>query len=284
MTTIFRGGTTSNLALEYSERMKYKKFLQRTEEESGHDFLDSLYVKSLYGFINPKYEVIAPTPSVKLFGQYSPNATGLDFVVNQFNNFRDFYIAKASDSNLKIPSLISSLSPRVSYLDYEVDYTSYSERLKNMLIDAAQAVDPQGNFLLNFESFVRYFHSEIFETQFLNMPITKTGFLLSNQASVYNTGLYIDLGQGQSVSLDQAKVDFIRDDGFLCFFEFANKFGFYIDANYPWRMIVNLDATYTQDLLFNGRPSPTTRFEDFYSDVFTNKPGYDDYDLSLIHI
>jgi hypothetical protein len=278
MTEIFKGGTTSNLAFEYYERIKYKNFLQRTEQETGHQFINSLYEKSLYGFINRNYEVVAPTPSVKLFGEYAPEASGLDFVVNQFNHFREEFISKAAQGNLRIPDLISDVSPRVSFINYEEDYSFFAERLKNKLASTAAIADPQGNFLRNFENFVRFFHSEIFTTRFLNTPFTKTGFLLSSESSVYNTGLYVDLGQGQSVSLDQAKAEFIRDDGFLCFFELASKFGFFVDGNYPWRLAVNLNSDYTQRLLLNGREIPVQRFRDFYGDVFTNKPAYDDYD------
>ena len=107
------------------------------------------------------------------------------------------------------------------------------------------------------------------------MPSTKSGFMLSLESSVYNTGIYIDLGQGLSPELDQQKAEFIEDEGFKCFMEMSNKFGFYIDGNYPWRLAVNLGSPYTRTLLLNGRP-PTV-FENFYSDTFTMKVSRDDY-------
>jgi hypothetical protein len=62
MNEVFKGGKTTNLATEYSEKIKYRKFLL----ETGYEFLDTLYQKSLYGFINRNYEVIAPTPDTSI--------------------------------------------------------------------------------------------------------------------------------------------------------------------------------------------------------------------------
>ena len=269
MTQIFRGGTTNKLALQYAERKKYRQYLLDT----GYDFLDTLYQKSLYGFINKDYEVVAPTPDLTIFGDYSPGAEGLTFVVNQFNKFRDHYLSKAAEGNYTVPSLITDLVPSVSFVDYEQTYAGSIDSYRSLLSNKTQS--SRVPTVTSFESFIRFYHGAIFDVDVRGLPATHSGFMLSPDASVYNTGLYVDLGQGQSPEIDQQKADFIADDGFLCFMEISNKFGFYIDGNYPWRLAVNLNSGYTRSLLMNGRPTPM--FDNFYSDTFTMKVGRDDY-------
>lgn len=267
MTEIFRGGTTNNLATEFAEKIKFRNFLLDT----GYDFLDTLYTKSLYGFINKNYEVIAPTPDVSVFGDYAPAAVGLTFVVNQFNNFRNHYLSKVSQGNFQVPALINSLIPSVSFIDYETSYAGYLGGYQALMIQ--KIIDSR--LMLTFEQFIKFFHEGMFDLDIRGKAATKSGFMLSQDASVYNTGLYIDLRQERGAANDQQKADFISDDGFECFIEFANKFGFYIDGNYPWRIAVNLDHEYTRTLLMNGRPTPL--FDNFYADTFTMKVAHDDY-------
>ena len=267
MTEIFRGGTTNNLATEFTEKVKFRNFLLDT----GYDFLDTLYSKSLYGFINRNYEVIAPTPDVTIFGDYAEGVEGLTFVVNQFNNFRDHYLLKASQGNFEVPTLIENLVPSVSFKDYELSYSGYIENYQSPMVEKVLL----SRMTLTFEQFIRFFHQRMFDRDILGQSATKSGFMLSPDANVYNTGLYIDLRQEQGIANDQLKADFIMEDGFKCFMEFANKFGFYIDGNYPWRIALNLDHEYTRTLLMNGRPTPL--FDNFYADTFTMKVAYDDY-------
>lgn len=271
MTQSFRGDTTNNLADEYEEKIKYRKFLL----ESGHDFLDTLYKETLYGFINRSYEVIAPVPDTTDFGEYSVDAVGLVFVVNQFNDFRTYYLEKAAQGNFTVPALITDLSPRVSFEDYELNYSIYLETYESSLVQ--KALDSQESF--SYDSFVKFCQRKIFDIDMLGRPATKSGFMLSNSADVYNTGLYIDLRKVPTSTVDQERADFIMDEGFPCFIELANKFGFYIDGNFPWRIAVNLNHEYTISKLMNNRPTP--QFQNFYSDQYTMKVNLDDYDAII---
>lgn len=269
MRQIFRGGETRNLAAEFAERKNYRAFLL----ETGYNFLDTLYEKSLYGFINRDYEVIAPVPDTSIFGSYAQDVEGLTFVVNQFNNFRNYYLNKAGSDAFPVPALIRDLKPRISYVDYETSYSAYIESHKALLL--SKAPTSLNRRIRSFPTFIRFINDKIFDTDVATESITKSGFMLSPDASVYNTGIYIDLGQGYSVALDQRKADFINDEGFLCFLELANKFGFYVDGNYPWRLAVDLGSEYTQTLLMNGRDNQL--FQNMYSDMFTMKVARDDY-------
>jgi hypothetical protein len=71
-------------------------------------------------------------------------------------------------------------------------------------------------------------------------PITYSGFLSSDYVSNNASGLIIEVSK-DSHDDDKNKVDkFINDETFEFFFKAAQKFGFVIDKNAPWRLLANL--------------------------------------------
>lgn len=268
MAEIFRGGNTNNIAQEYIERKKYKSFLRDSEFE----LLDTLYEKKLYGFINRDHEVISPVDNTVLFGPYAGQTEGITFVTDMFNSFRNYYLSKATTSGLRIPSLISGLTPGKSHVEFLGNYTRYIQNSYSILLPEVSALVDENDF--RFENFVEVINSAIFAPAMNDYAITKTGYLLSKDSSVHETGLYISLAPSLSLSEESAKAQMIQDPGFKCYIDFAATFGFFVDAHAPWRLIVNLNSEIAQRNILNGRPRED--FYDFYSDVYTKKVGFDD--------
>lgn len=279
MTEIFRGGTTNDYALEFAERKKYISFLRSIDQP----LLDTLYEKPLYGFLDRNYNVIAPSISAdttylgESFGNYAPGIFGTSLIVNQFNKFRNHYIEKSQNGTLKFPDLVSKLTPVASYENFETGYERFTNFISDIIVSKAldSIFSTAGSRVLPYESFIKFVNDIIFDPDLISEPLTKTGFLLSQSSTVYNTGLYISLSDISEWRLEQTKVDFIKDDSFFCFVEIAAKFGFYVDAHYPWRIALNLSSEYTQKEILNGRPRDS--FFNFYSDVWTMKVGLDDF-------
>ncbi|MBL97449.1 MAG: hypothetical protein CMF52_06490 [Legionellales bacterium] len=261
----FRGGQSENLRTEYSERQKYLQYINSQDI----DFLNTLYDKKLYGFVNNNYEPIVPVPNTVLFGQYAGLATGLNFTVSMFNNFR---AAFQEGSNLEAPTLISDLLPSKSFTNFDDSYNSFT---RGVGLELSGFMVSEGlNQSLSFPVFVNLLNEIFFRQNFFATPLSKSGYALSNFSTVYNTGLYVDLGKNFSPNLDQLKVDLVIDPNFYCFAETAQKFGFKVDLNCPWRIAVDLNSPIAQDNILNNRP--LSDFAGFYSDVLTLKIGYDD--------
>ncbi len=100
-------------------------------------------------------------------------------------------------------------------------------------------------------------------------PVSKTGFSVSPMCDIFTTGLYVDLGQEFSPHLDEMKIQMIQDPYFECYVEYANKFGFYVDAHNPWRLVADIHSWPMQENILNSRPSP--RFYDFYNNEYLFK-------------
>lgn len=269
MSEFFQGGLTKNYSQDYVERKKYLDFLKK----SGYDLLDTLYDKKLYGFVNDKCEVVSPTAQTIAFGTYAGNIQGLNYVVDLFNNFRDFYLSKTSTSDLEVPQQIEGLIPMKSYIDFEENYKLYIDMVSSVILQ--EAISTFRLAPVGFDDFTNFIDGIVFSDSMRDLSLTKSGYLLSKDSSVYETGLYVDLRPDLPTGTDAAKAELISDLSFECYVEFANEFGFSVDANSPWRLALNLQSPVAQSNILNFRPSAS--FLNLYSDMYTQKVALDDF-------
>lgn len=265
----YLGGTSGVSNIEYRERRKYLDYIN----ESGIDFLDTLYNKKLYGFINKDYEIVIPVNNTKTFGEYSPEAYGLNYTVDIFNNFRNFYTDLITNTDIEAPSLIQALRPSKSYMDFDENYLSYARESSIRIVNALIA---DGNTTeLPFSQFVELVQNKLISPDYMPVKVTKTGYALSPFANVHHTGLYIDLGSNFSPNLDSTKVELVTDPNFPCYAKYVQEFGFRIDFNCPWRIALDLDSNIVRENIVNGRDLST--FEDFYYSTLVVKTSGDDF-------
>ena len=270
MTEEFLGGSSGITKVEFSERKKYLEQIQKMDVE----FLDTLYDKRLYGFVNKNYEVVAPISNPVLFGQYAGVTPGMSHTVSIFNKFREFYFNLVSDSGrISIPDPIKDLKPSKSFVDFD---NAYHEFIRTAALVLSQRLQDEGaNEETSFANFATMLNAIIFKPSIKKYKLTKSGYALSEFSSVFHTGLYIDLGSDYDPHLDQMKVELVTHPDFLCFAKHALMFGMNVDFNCPWRLVVDLDSPTAQENILNGRT--TANFRDFYSDLYTVKVAYDDF-------
>lgn len=266
----FLGGTTNNNRIEYNERKKYIDYLRSL----NLDLLDTLYEDKLYGFVNKNYEVIVPTPSIKSFGNYAASLEGLNYVVSLYTKFRDYFLEIQSiSSSVSTPEMLSNLIPTRSYVNFEDQYNNFRQNAASELLDI---LGEDGiRVPLSFPEYVEKVNNMLFDRRFSTYKLSKSGFALSSFGSIYQTGLYVDMGSANNPEIDSSKLAYVQDPNFECYVNFANEHGFYVDINCPWRVVLNLKSEVTQENILNGRT--VDKFEDFYSDTYTIKVGYDDY-------
>tara|TARA_R100001510_G_C7655940_1_gene215487 strand:+ start:1980 stop:3095 length:1116 start_codon:yes stop_codon:yes gene_type:complete len=270
MTERFLGGTSGVTKIEFSERKKYATEINKMSAS----FLNTIYEKKLYGFINENYEVIAPTGVPVLFGPYAGTITGLNHTVSIFNKFRDHYTNLVNNNtSIVVPDQIIGLKPNKSYVNFEEQYFDFSRTAA--LVLSQELRDSGMNENSSFVDFVNLLNTIIFRRELKKYKFTKSGYALSEFSSAFHTGLYIDLGSGEDPQIDQAKIDLVTHPDFSCYAKYATIFGMKVDFNCPWRLIVDLDSPIVQSNILNGRA--TTNFNSFYTDLYTLKVGYDDF-------
>jgi hypothetical protein len=268
------GGLVSDPGQNYSERIRYSDFIEEKKASLGINFLDTVSKTPLYGSIDNDYYIVEPNPELVQFGDYAGGISGLNFVVSCFNKFRDFYLDAASRGNIGVPVGLEGLVVKKSYEDISEKYTNFQNLLSQVMIDPFLT----GRFagpLMSFSSFVSALDQVIFDEDKKQYKLSKSGYVLSRYASAYQTGLYIDLAPHNDPAVDYVKVALISDPNFECYGQIANEYGFFVDQNCPWRLVLNLYSPVAQENILNSvshRP-----FNDFYSEEYLIKVGLDDY-------
>lgn len=262
----FLGGATGNLAIEYRERKRYIQYFR----EKGYPLLDTLYDKKLYGLVNEKSQVVSPTAVTKTFDDPSSEVIGLTYVVDLFEKFKKKYFASEA---FQIPAALREMKVAKSYESFEENYNSHEIYLANKSINLF--LDRFNGQTIAFDDFILAAEELIFDPSLEGTHFTRSGYALSADSSVYHTGLYIDLLPDQDAVPDDPKVRILDDPDFECFASIAYEYGFYVDANAPWRLVLNLESELVRENILNGRD--IDRFDLFYSDVYRIKTGFDDY-------
>tara|TARA_Y100000114_G_scaffold156205_1_gene182607 strand:- start:1097 stop:2302 length:1206 start_codon:yes stop_codon:yes gene_type:complete len=268
------GGLTSNQSENLIERQRYSSFIEEKKTELGIEFLDTINDKKLYGFLDRDFYMVNPNHEINSFGDYAGQIVGLNYVVSCFNDFRDFYLDVVSRSDLTVPTALEGLVVKKSFIDLEDRYRDYERLVSQVMIDPFI----NGRFtgpVMSFQSFVEALNEIIFDDNKRQYKITKTGYILSRYVSAFETGLYIDLAPELDPSVDQPKVDLILDPGFKCYGQTANDYGFYVDQNCPWRLVLNLNSEKAQASILNE--DFTRPFYSFYKETYLIRTGLDDY-------
>jgi hypothetical protein len=265
----FYGGNTSNLAEEYEQRKRYLDYL----ESSGFRLLDTLQEKKHYGFLNSDFQVVYSTANPVDFGPFAPGIETLNYISPMFQSFREDYLGDSQTSQyVRIPSAISSLTPIRGYVNVLEGYQTYKRIVAQKMLGLLDAIPVER--LGNYSDFVEEVTSLLFGEDMIGYMVTRSGYLLSSDSDVHHTGLYIDLGRGYSPHLDSEKGKIVQDEGFKCYIEYANKHGFLVDANAPWRIVADLDSTLMQTNIVNNKPR---NFKDFFGSVYTTRAARDDF-------
>ena len=260
------GSPEISIAKEFKERRKYLKEIR----EMNVPVIDTLYEQRLYGQLDNSGHVVIPTSPAVSFGEYATSVTGLGYVVELFNSFRDFYFHIASNNDIEIPKEIEELVPTKSYVNTDEEFVVNKERVSDILYGLVS--DRTNGHPIGMLEFSEIVNEALFSEEMENLKVTKSGFALTD---CYLTGLYVDMSRNYSTHTDQAKGDLIHDPNFKCYCDFAESHGFLVDINAPWRLVLNMDSPITRKNILNGRPE--SEFFNLYSDMYSVKVGYDDY-------
>ena len=268
------GGLVSDPGQNYSERTKYSDFIEEKKVSLGVNFLDTVNQTPLYGSIDENYYIVEPNPEIVHFGSYAGEISGLNFVVSCFNKFRDFYINAVNTSDIGLPVGLEGLIVKKSYEDISEKYINFQNLLSQVMIEPFLSGRFDGP-MMSFSSFVSALDQVIFDADKKQYKLSKSGYVLSRYASAYQTGLYIDLAPHLDPAVDYVKVALVSDPNFECYGQIANEYGFFVDQNCPWRLVLNIHSPVAQSNILNSvshRP-----FGDFYSEEYLIKVGLDDY-------
>jgi len=226
----------------------------------------SFFEQAYYGTIDHKDNSIMPkTKYLKPLTATNSPGTGMiamDFVVDAFDDVRKSfqYACNAGlleKSNPLMYSMEAKRAYRSPYKDYETTLSGIFLRYNTEIL----ANHTDLNKITDFYSYVKLFLKIISRDQ-TRTPITMEKWCRSTSASVFHSGLAIDIG-GLDIDKDQAKIDnFIDDKNFNYYKKVMLNRGFSLMEHAPWILIADLQSPAMAPYLGKYRIS---KFEDIFN-------------------
>ena len=226
----------------------------------------SFFEQAYYGTIDNKDNSIMPkTKYLKPLTSTGNPAAGLvamDFVVDAFDDVRKSfqYACNAGlleKSNPLMYSMEAKRAYRSPYKDYETTLSGIFLRYNTEIL--ANYTDL--NNITDFDAYVKLFLKTISRDQ-TRTPITMEKWCRSTSASVFHSGLAIDIGD-LDIDIDQLKIDnFIDDKNFNYYKKVMLNRGFSLMKNAPWILIADLQSPAMAPYLGRYRIS---KFEDIFN-------------------
>ena len=235
------------LAALFYERKFWKEGLYESFILGEQNLIDLWGSPSAYGKVNFKgYPIILNEYFLKGFeSNQIEEVLGLNFVVDAFDDFST-YLARQAQKPLHhtvkgANSLFSPLRPDQSWTSARVEYGDHMGRMFDFF--ANEFAQAHLDEIKDFNTFVNLL-LEFLVGVSSSTPITFSGWYSSQQAPFSCTGLSVHL-QGPPADDDAAKYEVgLQDPNYEFYRKSAGKFGFFIDKNWPTRLIANLNHPY----------------------------------------
>ena len=268
MSFIYKDGKYNTTRDSFVGRKIYKENAKLDQVK----ILDTWYQHPNYGLLNKNFEpVILNTDgsgaNLNIFGQYSGDGPqAVPFVAEAFDDFRTYYVSTTLDKKVDFPLFIDQVIPKIGYMSFDDQYQNY----------VASSMNEYASLVLENISSFDQFNDELYKVLRANIskfPVTKSGFLLSEQCPINVSGLCVELAV-LDFNSDSEKAKLFDTKEFQCYAEVANVYGFYIDKNAPWRLIANLQSNAMKQYIDRYRPGTDTDI--ILDKTFRSKTQYED--------
>jgi hypothetical protein len=267
----------------YNSRVLYDYLYDQTNRQ-----FDLWYEMPLYGKVDELGRVVYPKESfLEIVSKDSDENTVLclNYVSEAFKKMRlhyetlylDGYLDTRSDYFQKTLQPFKGWnSPALKYQDNQ--QALYESFFNDVLENVLETED-----IKDFNSFTVILLEYIKNTK---QPFTRVGFHESNNTTVNNTGLAIEIYEGEYGD-DSLAFEFVNDNNFEIFQELCGRYGFRIDRNIPWRIVSNFNSKNSEPFVkeqitkedriitteeifktFYERLDLTKYFEEFYNELF----------------
>ena len=231
--------------LFYAKRL-YRQELERHGEPS---YLDLWHSNPLYGKIDTNFSVVqASSANLQLLsdGRDKENLFALDFVADAFNAMKLYLRDMELRGALRQGSFFYPLKAYAGWQSLNELYNNHLRRVYTQF--RKQELTPSTvrhyNSLRSFEDYLPIFVQFLNNlTSFGSGCLSRSAFISKNTCPRAVSGLTIEIAKEGDSSDDLRKFEhYFEDRQFSIFLDVAEKFGFYVDMNMPWRLIANLES------------------------------------------
>jgi len=229
------------------------------------------YENYLYGRIDTEF--MATVPRKELFSNIQDSdKTAFSFVVDAFNSMSEEIKRDVASGKIAagIPH-ISDIKVHNSFEDINAAYNSWvKDFIKDDFLNYVREFNKK-EAITNFESFMTVFREHLMSLINQLGAATFSSFCLNYKSNIRNSGFCIEIAD-LDFSKDSDKIEFSENPYFSYYLNMAQKYGFFVDYNAPWRLIYNLASS-------RARSGEASGLYTFFSTNFT--PAHTD-DLTIL--
>jgi len=235
--------------------------------------------KMLYGRVDQNYVPIKVYTPVYFSPLLDAPATtrevstkiAFNFVVEAFSELQKHFAKHIARGT--ISSQEKYLSNLKAYRAFESPRETYQRYLKvynEVLVKQLRAPHIK---ILDFPQFVRELKILLFKGA-NEYPFTEAGFVKSRLASIFITGLAVEIADLKYENDEDKLKYFLDSKNWEFYLRACNNFGFMVDRNIPWRLVADLNSPIMRQYSgrFNRISNAKKVFIDYYSPVA--QPSY----------
>lgn len=171
----------------------------------------------------------------------------LNFVTEAFRKFKQFHVNSLRGNTYeKTNSIYVTLSIKKSAPFLEEIYTNYINNIFNLFF-SVYITESEIKKIKNINSFFEVF-TEFAKISMPAFPITKSNYILHKACDPAINGLVISFETDKdTVQLEKKVSTYIQDTNFEKFLINVKRFGFYVDKNFPWKIIADLESPFMKE-------------------------------------
>lgn len=230
----------------FNKRKIYRAILKK----QGHNNIIQMDIaeKILYGRVNSHFLPLSVDKSglkrFRSFDNQTAPPLALNFVVDLFEQVAmQFKKCTETGKIRRTDPFLSNLKVYKAYADPLDEYRNYLK----IYSDSLAGLFISDNIkITNFNEFKEAI-IPVLKKSLGFQPITYTGFLKSKNCSVMSTGLAIEIADSDYINDDEKFKSFIRSPNWEFFVNTCDSYGFMVDLNVPWRMVIDLNSTAALD-------------------------------------
>tara|TARA_R110000824_G_scaffold8246_4_gene37274 strand:+ start:3520 stop:4833 length:1314 start_codon:yes stop_codon:yes gene_type:complete len=200
-----------------------------------------IFENFLYGRINTDFMAVSPD-KVFLSNLRDSDLVANYFAATAFQRMKDEINRDILAGNIPddIP-FISEMKAHRAFEDINEKYNSWAlETLAGSFIPYLEKFNKK-NDIVDFDSFIAVFKEHLKMIVAQLGPVTFSSFCLAGKSNIRNSGLAIEIAN-LNFSKDSDKIEFASNPYFKYYLAKADKHGFFVDYNAPWRLILNLSS------------------------------------------
>jgi hypothetical protein len=241
MSKYFSESNNESSILLFNKRTIYKNIVHGSRFKNIVSFNDG--EKIFFGRIDRRFVPIAVSKSSLKYVGVSADSTrpvkAVNFVADLFNEMVMQFDKCATTGKINASDpYLSRLKAYRAYEDPEAQYEIY----KAVYFDALKEYFSRNSIKFkDFDEFIKML-LPVIKISAAKQPITYTGYVKSNNCSILNTGLAIEIAD-LSYDNDVDKINnFVKSKNWRFFINACDSYGFMIDYNVPWRIVADIGS------------------------------------------